>query len=74
MTAMKQAHTRDVFRMAFKSVCTSTVVVPFDHLSPILFSSSVMQDSKNTKECLELADEGHMYRWNTSLICCTGQI
>ena len=64
-TAMKQADTWDMFRQAFKSVCTSdtwdmfrkalksvctsTIVVSFDPLSPILLASSVMQDSKKYK-------------------------
>jgi len=46
---VKQADTWNMFRKTFKSVCTSTVVVSFDPLAPILLTSSVMQDSRKYK-------------------------
>lgn len=38
---MKQADLRDMFKKAFKSVCTSTIAVFMDLLSPSATSSAV---------------------------------
>lgn len=49
MSAMKQADTTVMFKKAFNNVCTSTVAVSYDPLSPILLASSAVQDSRNFK-------------------------
>jgi type VI protein secretion system component VasA len=50
---MKQADLRDMFRKASKSVCTSTVVVSPEHLSPTPSMSSAMMTPENTEEDLD---------------------
>jgi hypothetical protein len=45
-----QAHVRGMFKKPSKSVCTSTVVVPPDPLSPNPSPSLVMQTLENTQE------------------------
>jgi hypothetical protein len=47
---MTQADLRGMFKKTSKSVCTSTVVVPPDPLSPILSPSSGMQTPENTED------------------------
>jgi hypothetical protein len=58
---MKEADLRDMFRKASKSVCTSTVVVSPDHLSPTPSTSPAMKTPQNTEvnsDDPERADEG----------------
>jgi hypothetical protein len=57
----RQAALRDMFKKAFKSVCTSTIVASPDPLSPTLWTSSFVKTLENTEEDSddpEPADEG----------------
>jgi hypothetical protein len=47
---VKQANLRDMFKNVSKSVCTSTIVIPPDHLSPAWSTSLVMKSPENTEE------------------------
>lgn len=47
---MKQADLRDMFEKASKSVCTSTVVLSPDTLSPTPSTSSVVKTPENAEE------------------------
>ena len=49
VSAMKQADTTVMFKKAFSNVCTSTVAISYDPLSPTLLPSSAVQDSSNFK-------------------------
>jgi hypothetical protein len=60
---MKQADIRDMFKKASKSVCTSTIVVSPDPLSPTPSNSSATKTPENTKEDPdnpEQADKGYI--------------
>ena len=58
---MKLADLRDMFTKASRCVCTSTVVLSLDPLSPTPSTNSVMRTAENTEEDLydpHTADEG----------------
>ena len=50
LLSIKYAELRIMLKKASKSVCTSTVVVSPDTLSPIPSTSSAMKSQDNTKE------------------------
>ena len=59
--SMKQADLRDMFIKACRCVCTSTVVLSLDPLSPAPSTNSVMMMAENTEEDRydpHTADEG----------------
>jgi len=47
---MKQMYLTDIFKEASKSVCTSTIVVSPDPLSPTSSSSSAVKAPESTEE------------------------
>ena len=47
---MKQTDVKDMFKKASKHVCTSTIVVCPDPLSPTPSKSSMMKTPENTEE------------------------
>ena len=49
---MKQVHLRDMFKKAYKIVCTSTTVVSPDPLSPTASASSPMKTYKTQNRTL----------------------
>jgi hypothetical protein len=70
---MKQADLRDMFKKAFKSVCTSTVVICPDTLSPTPATSSGVKTPENTEEDPddpEPTDPTELSKWNTPVITC----
>jgi len=58
---MEQADLRDMFTKASRCVCTSTVVLSLDPLSPTPSTNSIMKTAENTEEDpydTHTADEG----------------
>jgi len=49
-SSMKQSYLRDIFKEASKSVCTSTIVVSPDPLSPTSSSSSAVMAPESMEE------------------------
>jgi hypothetical protein len=47
---MEQTDVREMPRKASKRVCTATILVSLDPLSPTLSNSSAMKTPENTKE------------------------
>jgi len=61
----------NMFRKAFKSVCTSTVVVSSDHLPSINVLS--FEDTRKQKRTLNQQVK-EISEWNTPLISCIAKI
>jgi hypothetical protein len=57
-SSLKQADRRDMFKKASKCVCSLTIVVCPNPLSPAPSASSAMKTPENTEEDPEPADEG----------------
>ena len=64
-----------MFKKASKSVCTSTIVVFPDPLSPAPSNSSTMRTPENTEEEPDEPEQadGEISKWNTLVISCTVQ-
>jgi hypothetical protein len=72
---MKQADLRDTFQKVSKGVCTATIVVSPDILSPTPSTFSVIKTPENTEEDPydpEPADK--VPKCNTPLISCAAQV
>jgi hypothetical protein len=62
-SSMKQTYLRDMFKKASRSVCTSTIVVSPDPLSPTRSTPAATKTQKITEQDpdhYEPADEGHI--------------
>jgi hypothetical protein len=57
---VKQSDLKDMFKNASKSICTSTIVVYHDPLSPSPSTSSAMKTPEKTEEGPEPAEERDM--------------
>jgi len=68
---MKQTDLGSMFRKAFKSVCTSTIVVSSDPLPSINVLS--FEDTRKQKRILN-QQEKEISKWNTPLSSCTAKI
>jgi hypothetical protein len=74
---MKQEDLRDMFIDASKSVCTSTVVVSPDPLSPAPSNiSAVKRLQKTEKRTLMTLNQQmkEISKWSTRLMNCTAQV
>jgi hypothetical protein len=70
---MEEANLMDMFKKFSESVCTSTVVLSPDTLSPTPSTSSAMKTQKHTEENPDDPDM-EISKWNTPVIRCTVQI
>jgi hypothetical protein len=75
-SSVKQADLRDMFKKASKHVCTSTIVVSPDPLSPTPSTTSAMKTPENTEEDPNALNQQlkEILKWSTLLTSCTVQV
>jgi hypothetical protein len=66
---MKQADLRNMFKKASKCVCTSTVVVSPDPLSPTPSTSSTTKTQETRRTMMKAIS-----KWNIPVVKCTAQV
>jgi hypothetical protein len=75
-SSVKQTGLRNMFKMAPKSACTSTVVVSPDPLSPTLINFFIYEDYKTQHRTMMTLNQQmkETSKWNMPLISSTAQV
>ena len=72
---LKQADLMDIFRKASESVCTSTIVVQPNNLSPTpTYLAMKTPENKEDKPMTQNHQMKETSKWKTPLISCTDQV
>jgi hypothetical protein len=72
-SSLKQTDFRDMFKKAYKSICTPTIMAHPDTLSPTPTTSSVIKTSENRTLMTLNQQVKVISKWNTTLLSCTAQ-
>jgi hypothetical protein len=73
---VKETDLREILRKASKNVCTSTVAVSPDHLSPAPSTSTAVKTPEHTERTLMTLNQQikEISKWNTPLVTCINEI
>jgi len=73
---VKERDLREVFSKVSKSVCTSTIAVSPDHLSPAPPNSTAVKTPEHTERTRMTLNQQmkEISKWNTALVSCIDEI